>query len=133
MQPKQAGIIVVEPVPIVRRKIASLLVANGMAKVTSLETPSQALELLETKPCHIVFSEWRFPDASGLDFLGRLRSHPFPRVSKIRFVVLTADGSEASVNEAMNAGADDYILKPLTDNQILSRVNALLINTAADQ
>jgi CheY-like chemotaxis protein len=133
MIPKQAGILLVDPVAIVRKKTASLLVSSGLPKVTGLETPEAALELLETKPCHIIFSDWDYESKTGLEFLRRLRSHKFPRIRNICFVALTADGKKESVDEAMNAGADDYILKPLNANHIQSRINSLLMKVTIDQ
>lgn len=133
MIPNQAGILVIEPVEIVRQQIASILNGGGFKKVTGLATPEEALQLLETKPCHLIFSEWHLPPHGGLEFLKKIRSHSYPRVRDICFVVLTADETRASVEEAMAAGADDYILKPLNGNQLQSRINSMLMKVPADQ
>lgn len=133
MLAKQAGIIIVDPIPLVRRKISSLLISMGLPKVTTVENPKDALDLLETKPCHLIFSDWSSDTPTGIDFLTKVRAHAFPRVRNICFVVLTADGSKASVEAAMRAGADDYILKPLTENHIKAQVTALLLKVSADQ
>jgi CheY-like chemotaxis protein len=109
-----------------------LLVASGLAKVTCLSSPAEALELLETKPCHLIFSDWEFDLSHGLEFLKKIRSHRFPRIRNICFVFLTADAGGSSIAAAMDAGADDYILKPLTENQIRSRINAILMKAAAE-
>lgn len=133
MLAKQAGILVVDPIPLVRRKISSLLISAGLAKVTTLESPKEALELLETKPCHLIFADWTPDNQEGMEFLTKIRAHSFPRVRNICFVVLTADASKVSVEAAMKAGADDYILKPLTENHIKAQITALLLKVAADQ
>jgi len=122
-----------ESVDAVRKNVAALLVRAGLAKVTSLKTPAAALDLLETKPCHLIISEWHFDDQDGLNFLQTVRRHAFPRVRNIAFVVLTADRLKTSVEAALNAGADDYILKPLSENQIKSQLNALLLKVVAEQ
>jgi two-component system, chemotaxis family, chemotaxis protein CheY len=133
MNPKQAGILVVHQVPLVRQQIASIFAAEGLPKVTEVGSPEEALQLLDTKPCHLVVSDVHFPKGEALDFLKKVRAHSFPRVRKIGFVVLTADSTKESIEAFIGAGADDYILKPLTPNYISSRITSLLMKISADQ
>lgn len=133
MLANQAGILVIDPIQLARDGVSSVLHGEDMKRTTCLSDPAEALKLLETKPCHLIFSEWRLENLSGLDFLKRIRAHSIPRVRNICFIFLTADSKPASVEEGIAAGADDYILKPLTANQIKTRVTSLLMKVAVDQ
>jgi two-component system chemotaxis response regulator CheY len=121
MLSSQAGILVVDRVALVRQQISTIFSTEGIKKVTELATPEEALELLETKPCHLIITDLNYPNSGALEFLKKVRAHSFPRVKGIGFVVLT-----------MAAGADDYILKPLTPNYVQSRIFSLLMKLKAD-
>jgi two-component system, chemotaxis family, chemotaxis protein CheY len=128
----QAGILVVDRVALVRQQISSIFSVEGIKKVTGLSSPEEALKLLETKPCHLIVTELHFPSLGTLEFLKKVRAHPFPRVSGIGFVILTADSTKECVDAMMAAGADDYILKPLTPKCVQSRIFSLLMKLSAD-
>jgi two-component system chemotaxis response regulator CheY len=132
MLTSQAGILVVDRVALVRQQISTILSTEGIKKVTELATPEEALELLETKPCHLIIAGLNYPNSGALEFLKKVRAHSFPRVKEMGFVVLTADSTKASVEAMMGAGADDYILKPLTPNYVQSRIFSLLMKLKAD-
>jgi two-component system chemotaxis response regulator CheY len=130
MLSSQAGILVVDRVALVRQQISTIFSTEGIK--TELATPEEALELLETKPCHLIITDLNYPNSGALEFLKKVRAHSFPRVKGIGFVVLTADSTKASVEAMMAAGADDYILKPLTPNYVQSRIFSLLMKLKAD-
>jgi two-component system chemotaxis response regulator CheY len=132
MIPSQAGILVVDRVALVRQQISTIFSTEGIKKVTELATPEEALQLLETKPCHLIISELHFPNLGTLEFLKKVRAHSFPRVKGMGFVVLTADSTKANVDAMMEAGADDYILKPLTPNCLKTRISSLLMKLQVD-
>jgi DNA-binding NarL/FixJ family response regulator len=132
MIPSQAGVIVIDHVGLVRQQISTIFSAEGIRKITELSKPEEALKFLETKPCHLIVCELHFPDLGALEFLKKIRSHSFPRMRCMGFVVLTADQTRESVESMMNAGADDYILKPLTPNCIQSRIAGLLMKIPGD-
>jgi CheY-like chemotaxis protein len=113
----QAGILVVERVALVRQQISTILSTEGIKK---------------TKPCHLIITELHFPNLEALEFLKKVRAHSFPRINSIGFVVLTADSTKESVQTMMDAGADDYILKPLTPKCVQSRIFSLLMKLKAD-
>jgi two-component system chemotaxis response regulator CheY len=128
----QAGILVVERVALVRQQISTILSTEGIKKITDRSNPVEALELLEAKPCHLIITELHFPNLEALEFLKKVRAHSFPRINSIGFVVLTADSTKESVQTMMDAGADDYILKPLTPKCVQSRIFSLLMKLKAD-
>lgn len=70
----------------------------------------------------IVVLDWMVPEASGMQVLRHLRAH---LDAKIPVVFITQRDSERDVVEALEAGADDYITKPIRQAETLARVNAI--------
>ena len=71
----------------------------------------------------VLIMDWQLPDADGLELLQQLRSQltwPVP------VLFLTQRDSEQDIVAALNAGADDYLVKPARPGELMARLNALL-------
>lgn len=88
-----------------------------------------ALEYLRTYEYALCICDWRLPGISGLDVLvaARRRSLTLP------FLMLTARDAPADRVEALDAGADDYLVKPFDYAELLARVRALLRRPGGDR
>ena len=120
----QAHILVVDDDPTVRALERVLLEKNGF-RVAEVGDGSAAIEHFASGgECVLVVLDLDLPTLNGLNVLRRIRSTA--STAGIPVVVLTgSDGGEAEVN-AMNAGADDYIRKPLEPARFVARVKAAL-------
>jgi two-component system NtrC family sensor kinase len=83
-----------------------------------------ALRLLHKQACDLVLLDVELPEVDGLALCRLLRAQP--ALTQLPLVVFSADDSEGSKVEAFTAGADDYIVKPSTPGELLSRVNSHL-------
>jgi len=81
------------------------------------------LESSERRPTAMV-SDVMMPDVGGLELLRRCADDP--DLAEIPTVVLTALDAEDHVEEAFDAGADDYLTKPFSPNELVTRVERLL-------
>jgi len=115
-----ARILVVDDEPGVRRLLHANLVARGYA-VTAVETGEEALARLDEDAPDLVVLDLMLPGLSGLDVCRGLRA-----ASPVPILVLSAHGEEQTKVEALDLGADDYLTKPFSVDELLARVRALL-------
>jgi DNA-binding response OmpR family regulator len=86
-------------------------VADGAAAIKFLRSYEYAVAILD----------WRMPDVSGLDVLGWLRRHD----SATAVLMLTARDAHSDRVAGLDAGADDYLVKPFDFDELLARMRAL--------
>lgn len=83
-----------------------------------------AIELIEETDPDLVVLDWMMPEASGIDVCRELRSRQATRLLPI--IMLSARGEEGDRALGLDTGADDYIAKPFSPRELVSRVKALL-------
>jgi DNA-binding NtrC family response regulator len=87
---------------------------------TGVTTGEGALEHLETQPCDIVLLDVKMPGLGGLEVIRRIKTdHP-----QVEVILLTGHGSQNSVEEGMNLGAFDYLMKPVKISTLLQVIVA---------
>ncbi|WP_245956760.1 PP2C family protein-serine/threonine phosphatase [Edaphovirga cremea] len=103
-------------------------------KVCEAEDGEHALRQLEQQPVHIVISDWEMPVMNGVDLCRAIRSRDFGHY--IYVILVTARQSLEDMLTGMDAGADDFLSKPVNQSQLRARLHAaervlLLENTLA--
>ena len=89
--------------------------------VSSTPAAIEALQLVVDSPPDLVILDLGLPDLDGYEALRMLRA-----ISKVPVVVATARDDEADIVKVLDAGADDYLVKPFGVSQIEARVRAVL-------
>ena len=84
----------------------------------------EALRLTEERHPDLAVLDWMMPKASGLEVLRAIRANT--EIADIPVVLLTARASEADVQEGLDAGANDYIAKPFSPQELATRVQSIL-------
>lgn len=84
----------------------------------------KAKELLKEEKFHLVLLDINLPDSTGFELCQELRS-----ISKVPIIFISARVSEPDKINGLDIGGDDYITKPLSLKELLSRVNALIRRT----
>ena len=97
------------------------LTESGFA-VQTAETASAAKEVWRDFHAEIVLLDWRLPDMEGTDLLRHLRSEGL----RVPVLMLTARTSTDDRVAGLDAGADDYLIKPFRIEELLARIRALL-------
>ena len=87
-----------------------------------------ALQSVVDAPPDVVVLDLGLPDIDGGDLLKMLRA-----VSNVPLIVGTARDDEREIVRLLDAGADDYIVKPFSAEQVDARIRALLRRTATDE
>lgn len=100
--------------------IAKLVADNGHGAdiAASVEEAHAALALVDYD---VVLLDLSLPDGDGRDILNAIRQ----RQSHVFVLIVTARGDVISRVEALNAGADDYIVKPFSDDELVARIRAV--------
>ncbi|HXS63126.1 MAG TPA: response regulator transcription factor [Streptosporangiaceae bacterium] len=115
-----AQLLVVEDDAAIRSALSRALTERGHA-VSSTPNAMQALRLVLDCPPDLVILDLGLPDLDGYEVLRMLRA-----ISKIPVLIATARDDEADIVRALDAGADDYVVKPFGLSQIEARVRAVL-------
>ena len=83
-----------------------------------------ALELIENNTPDLIILDWMMPKMSGIDVCRTLRSRSETKLLPI--IILSARSEDSDKSLGLDTGADDYISKPFSPKELLSRVKALL-------
>lgn len=120
-----AEILVVDDDAMSRRVLAQLLSAASYNCRVSNDG-SEALETIHARPPSLLLLDFDMPGLNGAEVLRRLRSDEDPTVAQIPAIMLTAHGSEQSEISCLQAGADDFVTKPVNASVLRARIETQL-------
>ena len=118
--------LIVDDSSVMRKILERALHQTGISleKVFEAANGLEALELLHREKVHLIVSDINMPEMDGLEFLRQLRAQNL--APAVPVVMITTEGSEEHVREAIAAGAQGYIRKPFTAEQFKKRVLPLI-------
>jgi two-component system phosphate regulon response regulator PhoB len=126
----QPRILIVEDEPAIAELVAVNLRHNGMAPVWAEDGDSAQREIDAVLPDAILL-DWMLPGQTGLSLARRWRADT--RTKGIPILMLTAGGDEPDKVAGLDAGADDYITKPFSTQELLARIRAVLRRRAPEK
>lgn len=122
-----ARILVVDDEPQIRRVLRTTLFSAGY-EVTDAKNGQEAIETVVREHPDLILLDVNMPGMTGFEVCSRIRlSFDGP------ILMVTVRNSERDKIEALNAGADDYIVKPFTMGELLARIRAALRRSTAGQ
>jgi two-component system, OmpR family, KDP operon response regulator KdpE len=113
-------ILVVDDEPQITRVLRTTLSSRGY-EIRVANDAEAALDVISDWPPELIITDLSMPNMSGVDLTRKVRAK-----SEVPIVVLSVRGEERSKIEALDAGADDYVTKPFSMNELLARVRANL-------
>jgi two-component system, OmpR family, phosphate regulon response regulator PhoB len=119
----QPRVLIVEDEPHIAELIAVNLRHNGFAPTWSEDGSAAQRELDAVLP-DLILLDWMLPGQSGLSLARKWRADA--RTQGIPILMLTARGDEPDKVAGLDAGADDYITKPFSTQELLARIRAAL-------
>ena len=122
-------ILVVEDEPAIAELISINLRHAGF-EVTIAGDAEQAQVAVDGMLPSLVVLDWMLPGQSGLALARRWRTEP--RTRALPIIMLTARAEESDMISGLDAGADDYLTKPFSANELLARIRALLRRRAPE-
>lgn len=102
------------------RKLARLMLEGLDFECTEAEDGPQAIALAKAALPDVVFLDWNMPQMSGIEFMRQLRLLPGGKAPKI--VVCSVYNEMSYIKEALDAGADEYIMKPFDNDIVVSKL-----------
>ncbi len=124
MQPIRA--LIVDDSSVMRKIVERALRQAGLELGTLHEAANgiEGLELLKSEKVDLIVSDINMPSMDGLEFLRRLRAEKL--AAGVPVVMITTESSEEHVRQAIQAGAQGYIRKPFTAEQVKERILPLV-------
>ncbi|MFI8191523.1 response regulator transcription factor [Streptomyces sp. NPDC085946] len=119
-----ASVLVVEDDAVIRAALIEVLSGHGHA-VRTAHQGFEGLREVTRHPPDIVVLDLGLPDLDGLDVLRMIRG-----ISRVPVLVATARDDETEIIRLLNAGADDYLVKPFSGGQLAARLAAVLRRSA---
>jgi len=114
-------ILLVDDDPIAR-SVYSLLLGSQGHEVIEAADGELAWRLIEESTISFVVSDWMMPNLPGVDLCRRIRAAEFERY--VYVILCTAKGEKSDLVEGMDAGADDFIVKPISPEEFRVKVRA---------
>jgi two-component system phosphate regulon response regulator PhoB len=119
----QPLVLVVDDEESILEMIRFVLEQAGMKALTAA-TPYEAVVLIDDHSPDLILMDWMMPGVSGIDLTRRLRKDEKTR--DIPILMLTARVTEDDIVTGLEAGADDYLIKPFSPRELQARIKALL-------
>jgi DNA-binding NarL/FixJ family response regulator len=121
-------ILIIEDQPPMRRNLALMLELEGYS-VRTADNGAKGLELARAQTPDLILCDVMMPEMDGHTVLQSLRADP--RTATVPLIFLTARADKADVRIGMNFGADDYLTKPVSRDDLLAAVHARLARADA--
>src|SRR5881394_215161 len=118
-----ATLLIVDDDSSAREGLRTIFETAGHKTLTANDAPA-ALRLLREQSCDLVMLDVELPEVDGLALCRLVRAQP--TLKQLPLVVFSANDTEGRKVEAFTAGADDYIVKPCSPGELISRVNSHL-------
>jgi phosphoserine phosphatase RsbU/P len=105
-----------------QRHVVSMQLHRWGYRVSECDSGQAALDLCRTQDFDIIISDWMMPGMTGLDFCREFRA--LGRESYGYFVLLTSKSEKTEIADGLEAGADDFLTKPVASNELRARLRA---------
>jgi two-component system chemotaxis response regulator CheY len=105
------------------RKVARRIVESVGYTVIEAENGEEGLARCRTAMPDLVITDWNMPVMSGIEFVTALRAIPTARPPKVVFC--TTNSGARDIHKGIDAGADEYVIKPFDEAALVSRLQAV--------
>lgn len=117
-------ILIVDDMLTIRKITKKALVDLHFKHIEEASTGMEAWQIIsKSPPFDFIICDWNMPKMTGLEVLLKIRSTP--EIANTPFILLTAESDLAQVKTAIQAGVDDYVLKPFTADTLKTRLEAV--------
>jgi len=123
----RARILIVEDEAPIRQMVCLALNQAGFDCVEAGDV-GEAQEALLAQPPDLILLDWMLPGTSGVDYARRMRQEKLTR--EVPIIMLTARAEEEDKLRGFDSGVDDYLTKPFSTRELISRIKAQLRRSA---
>ena len=123
MDYKDKKALVVDDSKLIRQNIMKVLKDLDFGETMEAENGAIGLKKLGKEPVDLIISDWINPGMTGLEFLKTVRADV--KLKGIAFIIVTSQGNKEIVMEAVQAGVNQFIVKPFNAIQLEEKINAI--------
>ena len=120
---KGKKVLVVADSVAIRQIIKKNLKELGFSELMEAENGAAGLKKAGEEPVDLIVSGWNMPNMTGLDFLKAVRADA--DLKRIAFIMVTSEADKEKIMEAVQAGVDQYLVKPFNAMQLEEKIKAI--------
>jgi two-component system chemotaxis response regulator CheY len=114
--------LVVDDSSTMRRVLKSILITAGFT-VLEAKCGPDALDCLKQNRADLALLDWNMPEMTGIELLAKVRAdHSY---DEMKIMMVTTESEQPEIERALEAGADEYVMKPFTKESILDKLAIL--------
>lgn len=114
--------LVVDDSMTIRRIVIKALGMAGISETSEAADGAEAVKALETEQFDVILLDWNMPKMTGIETLRAIRAAG----NKTPVIMVTTEAEKTRVIEAIKTGANDYLIKPFSPDQLASKVKAVV-------
>lgn len=123
MEAADLDVLIVDDHEAMRVLLPRLLAKAGVTNVRTAASGAEGLAELEARPAALVLVDNNMPGMNGMEFIATVRASQ--TAAQPRIIMVSGTSSVAHTVDAMNAGADKVLVKPVSGSDLLEAINAL--------
>jgi two-component system chemotaxis response regulator CheY len=116
-------ILVVDDMSTMRRIVKNILKQLGFSNMEEAENGQEALQKLRAESFGFVVSDWNMPVMPGIEMLRAIRADE--KLKHIPVLMVTAEAQKENLIEAIQAGVNNYVVKPFTAETMQEKINKI--------
>lgn len=120
---KNMRVLVVDDFSTMRRIIKNILRQLGFSNIVEADDGTTAWETLNKDRIDFIISDWNMPKMTGIDLLRKVRASD--EFADLPFLMLTAEGLQENIIEAVQAKVSNYIVKPFTPETLGQKIDKI--------
>ena len=124
------NILIVDDDPNIRQMLEVALKVSGF-ECRQASNAYDANDLIDEQLPDAILVDWMMPHLSGVEWIRQKRKSP--KTESLPIIMITAKAQEANVISGLNAGADDYIVKPFSPRELIARIQSLIRRSKLSQ
>ena len=117
-------VLVIDDIPGTREILRDMLEDIGFTAIVEASDGREALDMLQKQRAQLIICDYMMKDMSGIDLLNQIRNHPY--LVDIPFIMVSAVGEVPVIETALNLGAADYIVKPISFQLLRRKITDVL-------
>lgn len=119
-------VLIIDDSAVMRKIIQRNIMQSGLIVDAFIEAGDgkEGLEKAATNDVDLILCDWNMPNMTGIEFVKAMRGSG--QKASVPIVMVTTEGSDAKMEEAKNSGANGYLTKPFTPEQLKSKLGNFL-------
>lgn len=117
-------ILVVDDSSTMRRIIINTLNKIGYSDYAEAANGREGVEKLAAVPIDMIITDWNMPEMSGVDFIRAVRANDLTK--HLPVIMVTTNAAQEDIVQALDAGVNNYVVKPFTPDTIKERIQAAI-------